>query len=70
MLQEYISGKEYRISLIIQDSKIKFYKLMNKENLPATFFTSRFSRVNIEEYKEIELFLKNSLQYLILKMLS
>jgi len=61
MLQEYISGKEYRISLIIQDSKIKFYKLMNKENLPATFFTSRFSRVNIEEYKEIELFLKKFL---------
>lgn len=62
ILQEYISGQEFRVSLIVQDAKIKFYKLLNKENLPTTFFTSRFLRVNIEEYKEIEMFLKKLIE--------
>lgn len=46
IVQEFVEGIDYRIISIIQDNKVRFFSLLERESLLNTFFTSRLIPIN------------------------
>lgn len=45
LVQEYITGSEFRLAALIQQSEVQFVSLMSKENVKGTFLTGRLQPV-------------------------
>lgn len=45
IIQEYLEGDEYRVVAIIQNKKVKFYALLQRENFYDTLFVGRYTPV-------------------------
>lgn len=73
IVQRYLKGIDLRVSLIIQNGKICFLSVLEKKNLPGTFFTSRFTKLsqkyNQQVYTYLEILIKSmQIQEAIIRM--
>lgn len=66
IIQEYLTGQEFRLVSIIQDSSPIFTAVLAKQNLDGTFFTSRLIPTHNETYWAIP-FIKSIVSLLNIK---